>query len=75
MVLRLSVSYAVVTIALLSLSGGLLYWFLKGSLEVDAMDLHGGSVTIESELQRGTSVRLMFPVPVNVDRPQILRDL
>ena len=39
------------------------------------MDLHGGSVTIESELQRGTSVRLMFPVTVNVDRSQILRDL
>ena len=33
------------------------------------MDLHGGSVTIESELQRGTSVRLMFPVPVSLDRP------
>jgi hypothetical protein len=37
--------------------------------------LIAGSVTIESELQRGTSVRLMFPVPVNVDRSQILRDL
>jgi two-component system heavy metal sensor histidine kinase CusS len=26
------------------------------------MDLHGGSVTIESELQQGTSVRMIFPV-------------
>ena len=26
------------------------------------MDLHGGSVTIESELQKGTCVRLVFPV-------------
>jgi len=39
------------------------------------MDLHGGSVTLESELQWGTSVRLMFPVPVSLDRSQILRDL
>ena len=30
------------------------------------MDLHGGSVTIESELQQGTSVRLVFPVPVSL---------
>jgi two-component system heavy metal sensor histidine kinase CusS len=31
------------------------------------MDLHGGSVVVESELQQGTSVRLVFPVPVNLN--------
>ena len=30
------------------------------------VDLHGGSVTIESELGKGTLVTLVFPVPLGV---------
>ena len=52
MVLRLSVSYAVVTIALLSLSGGLLYWFLKGSLEVDARNTLTDKISVMRQILR-----------------------
>jgi two-component system heavy metal sensor histidine kinase CusS len=52
MVLRLSVSYAFVTIALLSLSGGLLYWFLKGSLEVDARNTLTDKISVMRQILR-----------------------
>jgi hypothetical protein len=52
MVLRLSVSYAVVTIALLSLSGGLLYWRLKGSLEVDARNTLTDKISVMRQVLR-----------------------
>ena len=52
MVLRLSVSYAVVTIAVLSLSGGLLYWFLKGSLEVDARNTLTDKISVMRQILR-----------------------
>jgi two-component system heavy metal sensor histidine kinase CusS len=52
MVLRLSVSYTVVTIALLSLSGGLLYWRLKGSLEVDARNTLTDKISVMRQILR-----------------------
>jgi two-component system heavy metal sensor histidine kinase CusS len=30
------------------------------------VELHGGSITIESELRKGTLVTLVFPVPLDV---------
>jgi hypothetical protein len=50
MVLRLSVSYALVTIALLSLSGGLLYWRSKGSLEVDARNTLTDKISVMRQI-------------------------
>ena len=52
MALRLSISYAVVTIALLSLSGGLLYWFLKGSLEVNARNTLADKISVMRQILR-----------------------
>jgi two-component system heavy metal sensor histidine kinase CusS len=37
------------------------------------VDLHGGSVTIESELGKGTLVTLVFPVPPGVKEAEILQ--
>ena len=37
------------------------------------VDLHGGSVTIESELGKGTLVTLVFPVPPSVKKEEILQ--
>jgi two-component system heavy metal sensor histidine kinase CusS len=36
------------------------------------MDLHGGSVTIDSELKKGTRVTLSFPVPLGVEEEPAL---
>jgi two-component system, OmpR family, heavy metal sensor histidine kinase CusS len=36
------------------------------------VDLHGGSVTIESELGKGTLVTLVFPAPPGVKQEEIL---
>jgi two-component system heavy metal sensor histidine kinase CusS len=52
MVLRLSISYAVVTIALLSLSGGILYWFLRGSLEAEARNTITDKISVMRQILR-----------------------
>jgi signal transduction histidine kinase len=34
------------------------------------VELHGGSITIESELGKGTLVTLVFPVPLDVKKQE-----
>ena len=52
MVLRLSLSYAVVTIVLSSLSGGLLYWSLRGTLEADARNTLADKISVMRQILR-----------------------
>jgi len=52
MVFRLSASYAIITITLLSLSGAFLYWFLKGSLEVSDRNAVADKISVMREILR-----------------------
>ena len=52
MVLRLSASYAVITIVLLSLSGAILYWLLKDSLEVDSKNTLVDKIAVMRQILR-----------------------
>src|ERR1700722_1603767 len=49
-VVRLSASYALITIALLSLFGAFLYWSLKGSLEVGARNTLADKISVMREI-------------------------
>ena len=52
MVLRLSASYAVITITLLSLFGAFLYWSLKESLEVSARNTLADKISVMRQILR-----------------------
>ena len=51
-VFRLSASYAAITITLFSLSGALLYWFLKESLDVSARNTVADKISVMREILR-----------------------
>lgn len=51
-VVRLSASYALITIALLSLFGAFLYWSLKQSLEVNARNTVADKISVMREILR-----------------------
>jgi two-component system, OmpR family, heavy metal sensor histidine kinase CusS len=50
MVFRLSASYAVITIALLSLFGAFLYWSLKESLETSARNTLADKISVMRQI-------------------------
>ena len=52
MVLRLSASYAAITIALLSLFGAFLFWSLKESLENDARNTLADKISVIRQILR-----------------------